>query len=232
MAEQAALDAHDRLPAAVTDRNRNEQVEHDVVVVAGIERDAVARAGLDHAANDIERAIAVERRNLDGNDVFDLRKTPPERYRQHDAADGRLQIKSDQRNFPRDRFRVRDQVIFARAFHGGERQKPGVIADAARDLRFLDGLCRAPGKAGDHDRLGLAPVRGRAHREFQHRLIESDIADRELRGVDADRQAAGAGVEIVARQRALAPRIELALGVKRERMRWNDNAATQRVEHR
>ena len=90
------------LPSTVT-RERRHQVEHDVVVVAGVERDAVGGTGLDHAAHHIERAVAVERRDLDRHDVLDRREAAPERHRQHDAADGRLQIEADQRNFARDR---------------------------------------------------------------------------------------------------------------------------------
>ena len=107
-----------------------------MVVVAGIERDAVGGAGLDHAAHHVERAVAVERRDLDRDHVLDRREAPPERHRQHDAADGGLQIEADQRNFARDRLRMRDQLVLARALHGGEREQPGVIAEAARDLRF------------------------------------------------------------------------------------------------
>ena len=51
----------------------------------------------------------------------------------------------------------------------------------------------------------------RLHGELQHRPVEADVADRELRGVDADRETAGAGIEIVAGERALPARIELAL---------------------
>ena len=96
---------------------RREQIEHDVVVVAGVERDAVGGAGLDHAAHDVEGAVAVERRDLDRDHVLDRREAAPERHRQHDAADGRLQVEADQRNLPRDRLRVRDQLVLARALH-------------------------------------------------------------------------------------------------------------------
>ena len=103
-----------------------------------------------------------------------------------------------------------------------------MIAEAARDLRFAGGLRGAAGKPGDHDRRRLRPFARGAHRELEHRLVEPDLADRELRGVHADREAAGAGVEIVAGERALAARVELAVGVERERMRRDHGAAAQR----
>ncbi len=145
VAEQPALDAHASTARPFADSDeRREQVEHDVVVVAGVERDAVGGAGLDHAAHHVERAVAVERRDLDGDDVLDRREAAPERHRQHEAADRRLQIEADQRDFARDRLRVRDQLVLARALHGGEREQPGVIAEVARDL----GLAARPARCG------------------------------------------------------------------------------------
>ncbi len=78
--EQAALDPHG-VHRALRRRSRNgsQQVEHDVVVVAGVERDPIGGAGLDDAAHHVERAVAVERRDLDGDDVLDRREAPPER---------------------------------------------------------------------------------------------------------------------------------------------------------
>jgi hypothetical protein len=52
-----------------------------------------------------------------------------------------------------------------------------------------------------------------------------------LGGVHADREPARAGIEIIAGERALAPRIELAIAVERERMRRNHHALAQRGEH-
>jgi len=49
--------------------------------------------------------------------------------------------------------------------------------------------------------------------------------------VDTDREAARAGVKIIARERALAAGVELALGVERERMRRDHHALAQRGEH-
>ena len=71
-------------PAAGFHMKRGEQVEHDMVVVAGVERDPVGGAGLRHAAHHVERPITVEGRNLDRDHVLDRGETTPERYRQHD----------------------------------------------------------------------------------------------------------------------------------------------------
>ena len=56
---------------------------------------------------------------------------------------------------------------------------------------------------------------------------DARIADRELRGVHADGDAAGAGGDVIARQRALPPLVESALGIERERMRGNRQPAPQ-----
>jgi len=61
--------------------NGQGQIEQDVVVIAGIERDAVERAGGGDAAQHVERAIAVERCDLDGDDIVDQRKAPPRNRR-------------------------------------------------------------------------------------------------------------------------------------------------------
>ena len=134
--------------------------------------------------------------------------------RQHDAADGGLQVEADQRNFPRHGLRMRDQFVLARALHGGEREQAGVIAEVARELRLLDRLLGAADHAGDHDDRAARPFGRGARGKLQHRPVKPGLADRELRGVDADREPAGAGVEIVAGQRPLPPRIELALRIR------------------
>ena len=54
--------------------------------------------------------------------------------------------------------------------------------------------------------------------------VQADVADRELRGVHADGQSSGAGIEVIARQRPLMPDIERAVGIERERMRREHRA--------
>ena len=98
---------------------------------------------------------------------------------------------------------MRDDLVLGGALHRGEAEQPGVIADAARDAGFRDRLPRRAGKACDQRQRPLGPVRRGLGRELQHRPVQADVADRELRGVDADREAAGAGVDVIARQRAL-----------------------------
>ena len=82
---------------------------------------------------------------------------------------------------------------------------------------------RDAGRAGAsvHARAGLG-------RELEHRAVEPGLADRELRRVDADREPAGAGVEVVARQRALPPLVEAASRVERQRVGGDDGPGPER----
>src|SRR5262249_10580663 len=108
VAEQAATDMGARGDTLVAKVERQSKVEQDVIIIAGIERDAVERAGGRDAAQHVEGAVAVERRYLDGDDIVDLGKAPPEIRTQDHAADGRLQIEADQRDLSRNRTAMRN----------------------------------------------------------------------------------------------------------------------------
>ena len=231
MSEQPAPNAHGHDRALVRDGIRRHQVRDDVVVVPGVERDAIDRAGFDNAANHVEGAVAVERRDLDGHHVVDRGEAAPERRRQHDAANGRLEIETDQRNFLGDRRGVGDDFIFAAALHRGEGKQAGVIAEFTCELRLLNRLRGAADEAGDHDRGTLRPFSRRLHRKLKDSPIEPNLADRELRGVDADRKPAGAGIEIITGECTLPPRIELALCIQCQRMRRYHHALAHQREH-
>jgi hypothetical protein len=202
-----------------------------MIVIAGIERDAVERAGSRHPAQHIERAIAVERRDLDRDDIVDLGEAPPEIRSENDAADRGLKIEADQRNFARYRPAMRDDLVFGRRFHRRQTEQAGMIADAARRPGFADSLLRRAAKTSDHHERPLGPACCGLSREFQHRPIHLDIADRKLRGVHADRKPAGAGVNVITRQRALMFFVELAVGVERERMGGQHRAFVNQPPH-
>ena len=105
-----------------------------------------------------------------------------------------------------------------------------MVAEVACDPRLGDGLLGAPGDAGDEEERPRRPGARRLGRELEHRAVEPDVADRELRRVHADGETARAGVEVVARQRALAALVEAALGVERERVGRDDGAGAERRE--
>jgi hypothetical protein len=83
------------------------------------------------------------------------------------------------------------------------------------------------GKAGDHRQSAAL---GFFHRQRKHGLIQARVADRELRGVHADGEPAAAGVDVIAAEGALAPAVEAARGIERERVRGDRDAAPQQRE--
>ena len=230
MAEQAATDPHPHLLATAADDDRRDQIEHDGVVVAGVERDTVLRTGGDHPPDDVQRMVAVERRHLDRDDVVDPGETAPERGRQADAADRGLQVEADQRHLLRHPAAVGDDGVLVLSTEGGEAQQHGVVAQIAGDLRLPHRLCGPPDGAGNPDQRPVRPGVGGLGGEREDRLEQARLADRELGGVDPDRDPARAGVDVVPGERPLAPRIQRALRRQGERMRGDDRAAAQDVE--
>jgi hypothetical protein len=66
-----------------------EQVEDDGVVVASVEGDLVCPAGLRETTNDVDRGVAVERSNLDCDNLLELGEPAPEVDVEAPAAGGR-----------------------------------------------------------------------------------------------------------------------------------------------
>src|SRR3954470_5636388 len=228
MSEQAAPDAHANRLRAATDVERHGEIEHDVVIVARIERDAILGARGNHASHDFERCVAVEWRDLDRYHVLDGGEALPERHRQRDAADRTLQVEADKRNLGGDGGAMLDQLVDRCTLHRRERQHAGVVAERLRKLRFALRLGGLAGEAGDHHDFAPSCL---LHGDAQHRLVEPDIANSELRGVHADGESAAASIEVVARERPLPPLVELPAGVQRKGMSGYYGTATKEVEH-
>src|ERR1700686_2457679 len=124
-----------------------------------------------------------------------------------------------------------DDFVLAGGFHRREAEQAGVIADAARDFGFRDRLSCWTREARDQRERALGPGGGRLGGELQLRAVETDVADGELRGVDADGQPACAGIDVIARQRALMHGVELAAGIERERMGGKPRAVGDQAPH-
>ena len=226
VSEQAA----DEAQLARRRAERHRQVEHDVVVVAGVERDPLLRARRRHAVHDVERAVAVERGDLDPDHVLDRGEVLPERAREDDAADRGLQVEADHGQLVGEGAAVGEHLLLARAAERREAHEHGVVAELARDPRLGDRLLAAPGDAGHEEERPRRPRARRLGRELEHRAVEPDVADRELRGVDADGETACPGVDVVARECALPALVETAIGVERERVGRDDGAGPERRE--
>lgn len=203
---------------------RREEIGHDVVVVAGVERDIIT-SGLDHGANDVDGLVAVERRDLDGDDVFDLREATPERVAQHASADAGLKIKAHDRQHLGHGAAVRDHVVLGSIAHRAEAEQTGMITERTQQFGLDGGLFRRAADAADaHERFRRA-----IHLffgEFEHRTKQTDlrITNRELRRVNTDSEPAHSSGDVVTRERPLPPFIKFAPRIEREGMRGDGDA--------
>ena len=68
--------------AGMLESKRGDQIHHDVVVVSRVDCDIVT-ASFDDGANHIDRLIAIERGDLDRDDILNFREFPPKLERQH-----------------------------------------------------------------------------------------------------------------------------------------------------
>ncbi len=138
---------------------RRQEVEQDVVVVAGVERDLVGPSGLRHGAEHVERLVPVERRDFDGDDVRDLGERAPEIDGQHPPTDGRLEVEPDERDRVRHLAAVRDEVVERGVGKGGEGEEAGVIAEVGGEAGLVPRLLRIAA-----DRRRCAPSGGPSRR--------------------------------------------------------------------
>ena len=182
-----------RPSSADGEAERREQVGDDVVVVAGVERDVVA-PGLGDGPDDVERLVAVERRDLDRDDVLDLGEAPPERVRQQPAAHRGLEVEADERDDLGDGAAVGDERVVVRVGQRGQAEQPGVVAEA-RSVRLATGPGRVRPQTPAMRIERLAALRvGAVHLlggQRQHRLEQADRADRGSRTASCARRPRG-----------------------------------------
>ena len=231
MAEQPALDSDPDFPAVPFHDERRQQVEDDVIVVARVQSDPVRGASLDHAANEGERLVPVERRHLDRDHVFDGGEAAPEGGGQDAAADGRLQIKTDQRNFLRHAGAMLDDLVLARALECRQADESGVIAEGSRDLRFADRLAGLAHQPGDAHEWPVGPSLYGLDRQPEYGFVQAGLADFELGCVHPDCQAARARIDVVAAERPLPSLVQCFLRRQGQRMRGNHHTLAQCGDH-
>src|SRR3982751_5434236 len=154
MAEQAAGEMQ-RLALGA---ERQSEIEHDMIVVARVERHPIAGTGGSDTMYDVERVVAVEGRHLDADDVVDPGEFPPERFAEGYPTDGGLQIEADHRNFGGDLATMVDQLLLAGATHRGQADQHGVIAEGTGRLRFAHCLDCPPDDTGDQHQWPVGPV--------------------------------------------------------------------------
>jgi hypothetical protein len=195
-------------PPTVTGKGR-EQVDDDAVVVAGVERHVVApRRG--HRAHHVERAVAVERRDLHRHQVrHRLGEVAPEAVAERAPAHGGLQVEAEHGEHLAHRAAVAHERVLGRVGEGAERDERAVVAEGARHLGLVHRLARVADDARDEGEGARAavgaggagePVARRLAGQLEHGAVEPDlrVVDGELRGVHPHRHAAGAGLHVVA----------------------------------
>jgi hypothetical protein len=135
-----------------------------------------------------------------------------------------LKIEAEERNLARDRAAVREQFVVGRPGQRRETQQAEVITDRARQAGLAQRL-RGLAANARHFNHGSPGVAHRVDRQPQHRLEQADarIADGELRGVHAHRDAARARVTVITREAGLAALVEFSFGGEGEWVRGNDH---------
>src|SRR6476620_8150044 len=215
MAQKSADHAANNGRGSIFELVRRKKVAHDVVVVASVEGDVVA-ATFGYGANDGECAVAIKGGDFDGAHIWDVAEVTPEFIGEFDAADGGLQVEAKNVDDAGNRPAVIEERADRCAAKCGEVDQAEGIAEVASLFGFAHGLPGVAADAGDADeRVGAIGV-GAVHffgGDFEHRSEQTDrrIVDGELRGVDADGEAACAGSDVVTRESALAAFSELAL---------------------
>ena len=125
-----------------------------------------------------------------------------------------------------------EPLVLAGVRKGGEAHHACVVAESERNIGFGERLIRPSHEARDPHQRPPAPGVGGLGGEPQHRLVEARLPDRELGGMDADREPAGAGIDVVAGERPLPLGVQQAPGIERERMGRDHHAACERHAHR
>src|SRR5215468_11426058 len=196
--------------APVADPKLGQQIDHDIVVIAGVKRDFVTSAAVSQRARHIQCSITIERRDLYSRDVFDLEELAPEAVIQRPPADRRLQVETAEGNDLGHAAAMPDQFGDRGFAQGGEAQQSDVVAGFYGKRRFMRCLRSRAADACDFDEpLSVLPFPFEHcfQRKSQYRLEQTDtrIANRKLRGMYADGHAARPGVAVIARQGALPP---------------------------
>ena len=142
-----------------------------MIVIAGVQRHPLLGSRRSYAEHHVERAIAIERRDLDPYDILEGGKASPERAREINATDRKLQIEPDQRHLGCDSLAVLEEFILGRTFHRGERKENRVVAEIASDASLVRCLLGPANGPRDQEQWSITPARRLSCCELKHRLI-------------------------------------------------------------
>src|SRR5262249_20841447 len=158
MPQQSACDTEPRFAAARPDTIFSEQIDHDIIVVSGIESDLVRATRFSDGSDHIERLVAIEGGDFDGNDVWDFGETTPKTARQEAPAGRWLQVKTEERNLASDSLAVLDEFTIRCVPKRRERHEAGVKSIFPGEFSFCDGLFCGTTNAGDAQRLTAGAI--------------------------------------------------------------------------
>jgi hypothetical protein len=149
VAQKAAYNAV--FPRASVDLENmgSEKIHSDIVIITGVERDV--SPGFGDGADDIQRLVTVEWRNLDGDNIFNLGELAPESLGKYAATHGGLQVKTNERHDFAYFSAVSYEGRVIRNFHGGQAQEARAVSQTREQLRFRDGLRCRSADASDAD---------------------------------------------------------------------------------
>ncbi len=149
-----------------------------------------AAARIEQAVQNVERLIAVKRRDLDRDHGFNQRKLAPENTRQHASSHRGLQIKTDHRQDCAHVARPRQKLVGP--IRPAWNQQRRMISKLGHQLRFLH-IERT------RDLNHVASAR-RIGRQPQNWLVQSFFSNRKLRRMNPDRDPSRAGVDVILSQ--------------------------------
>src|SRR5262249_46727896 len=88
-----------------------DQVQKDVVIVAGVESNLWCPARFSHSSHDIQCPVSIKRGHLDGHDILHLRKPAPEIDTQDTATHRGLEVEAKDGDDLGDGLYVLNQVV-------------------------------------------------------------------------------------------------------------------------
>jgi len=103
-------------------------------VIPGVKRNVTP--GLSGRSDYIQRLVAVERGNLDGNDVLDFGELPPKPVGKHPAAHGWLQVEAKDGENASNLPAMSDQRRVVQVLCGRQTQEASAIAQVFEETRL------------------------------------------------------------------------------------------------
>src|SRR5687768_12890084 len=213
------------------DAELTEQICHDVVVVARVQRYFVFSTAFGECTHDVEGLVPVEGGDFYRHHARNLEERAPELVLEANSPDSRLQVEAENWNDAGDGATVRHELAHRRILECREAYQARVVPEPRRDFSFALRLPRVTADAGDHHRRprAIRPFAGNVHCQGKHRLEQPNlrISNRELCRMHADGETSRSRCAVIACERRLAALVEPPTAVKRQRMRGNDEAVEQ-----